>query len=58
MKLNATTIAGLSVQAKAVSLSFSELWDNETDWEDHHRRFIETVCAFTGVTPVPLEVQS
>jgi len=58
MALKATTVAGLAVQAKAISLSFSELWDIETDWEDHHRRFIEAVCAFTGVTPVPLEVQS
>jgi hypothetical protein len=56
--LKATTVAGLAVKARAVSLSFAELWNNETDWEDHHRRFIEAVCAFTGVTPVPLEVQS
>jgi len=58
MALKATTTAGLAVQARTVSLYFAELWKNETDWEDHHRQFIESVCAFAGVTPVPLEVQS
>jgi hypothetical protein len=58
MGLRATTIAGLAVQAKAASLVFSDLQEIEEEWNDHHRQFIELVCAFTGVTPVPLEVRS
>jgi hypothetical protein len=50
------TIAGLAVIARAITLSDSHLW---TDWQDegndHQRTFIEAVCSFAGVTPVPVE---
>jgi hypothetical protein len=57
----AHTVAGLAVQARAISLSVPELWDDEEEEEDdnsdecHHRRFIEAVCSFTGVVPVASE---
>jgi len=54
----AQTVAGLAVQARAMTAYYAELWDRDEDDEDDegsgHRIFIEAVCAFVGVTPVPL----
>jgi hypothetical protein len=53
LELEAKTIPGLAVQARAITLSEFQLWDDEED-DDPIRKFIELVCAFVGVTPVPL----
>jgi len=54
----AQTIAGLAVQAKAITLAAADLWDEEdADGHDHERTFVEAVCAFVGITPVPLAGQ-
>jgi hypothetical protein len=57
------TLAGLAVLARTMTLSWSEFWDpgylEDGDTENgRHRTFIEAVCAFAGVKPVPEEVQS
>jgi hypothetical protein len=49
----ATTIAGLAVQARAITLNWSERWGNEYQSDDTLRIFMERVCAFAGVKPVP-----
>ena len=46
------TLAGLAVLARTMTLSWSELWD-EDDEDRDHRAFMEAVCAFAGVKPVP-----
>lgn len=51
------TLAGLAVLARTMTLSWSELWD-EDDEDRDHRAFMEAVCAFAGVKPVPKEAQS
>jgi hypothetical protein len=48
------TVAGLAVQARAMTLYYSELWDDPHDGTADYRKFIEAVCAFAGVTPAPL----
>ena len=54
-----TSIPGLGVQARAASLYFEGLWDSDGDDEDPEgaaqRSFIESVSAFSGVVPVPIE---
>jgi hypothetical protein len=46
----ARTIAGLAVQARAVTLAAREIWEPEfMEEHDHERKFIESVCAFVGV---------
>jgi hypothetical protein len=56
------TLAGLAVLARTMTLSWSEFWDagcmTEDDDNRSHRAFMEAVCAFAGVKPVPEEVQS
>jgi len=49
----AKTVAGLAVQARAITLSEPEMWDDADGYKI--KGFIEAVCAFVGVTPVPLE---
>ena len=51
----AQTLAGFAVQARAISLSYSELWDGGEGEGNHYRPFIEAACAFAGVLPVPLD---
>jgi len=41
----ARTVAGLAVQAKAVTLAAGELWNDGRDDNEHERAFIEAVCA-------------
>jgi hypothetical protein len=53
----AKTAAGLALQVRAMTLWHFELWD-KADYHRDHRLFVEAVCAFVGVTPVPLAVQS
>jgi hypothetical protein len=49
----AHTIAGLRLQARAVSAVEFELWDSEEPDKFHEKEFIRAVCAFAGVTPLP-----
>jgi hypothetical protein len=53
----AHTLAGLAVQANAVSLAAAELWDpgchHDDDPPQHERMFIQAVCDFLGIIPVP-----
>jgi hypothetical protein len=51
MSLRATAVAGLAVQARAASLAWAEVWDDDPD--DALRNLIELLCDFTGVAPVP-----
>jgi hypothetical protein len=53
----AQTLAGLAVQARAFTLSSSEWWDSDLTCEDDQLAFANAVCAFLGVTPVPLMVR-
>jgi hypothetical protein len=53
LELEAKTIPGLAVQAQAITLSEFELWDDEYN-DNPVRAFIDAVCAFAGVTPLPL----
>lgn len=53
----AHTVAGLTVQARAMTVYYAELWDGGSSDDEHNhdcRDFIEAVCAFAGVTPLPL----
>ena len=52
----AQTVSGLAVQARAMTVYYSELWDGGRSDDDpqDHRNFIEAVCAFVGITPEPL----
>jgi hypothetical protein len=53
----AQTIAGLAVQARAMTVYYPLLWDaDDEDEYEHHRNFIESVCSFVGLTPLPLTV--
>jgi hypothetical protein len=54
----AQTLAGFAVQARAVSLSYAELWDDEPEEGENHRQFIEAACTFAGVVPVPLDAEA
>jgi hypothetical protein len=52
----ATSVAGLGVQARAASIYFEELWDSTDGAKPLAKRsFIESVCVFSGVVPVPME---
>ena len=51
----ARTVAGLAVQARAMSAWHSELWDEKIYGKNNDDRvFIEAVCSFAGVQPVPM----
>jgi hypothetical protein len=53
------TLAGLAVFARAFTLHHAEQWEPDADDGLHHRTFMEAMCAFAGVVPVPAEaVQS
>ena len=41
------------MQTRAVTLAAAELWDEDRDDNAHERLFIEAVCAFVGITPLP-----
>lgn len=45
----ATTLAGLKIQARAVAIAASDLWDSLPRENPHERLFIEAVCAFFGM---------
>jgi hypothetical protein len=50
----AHTRAGLTVQAKAISLVAADLWDAEV--ESHELKFIKAVCSFLNITPIPQQL--
>jgi hypothetical protein len=57
LSLKASTPAGLAVQAKAVAFAAADLWDPVANEGDvHERLFIEAVCAFCNITPLPLRL--
>jgi hypothetical protein len=56
LERKASTVQGLAIQATAVTLANSELWDDACEGDDHLRCFIENACSFLGVVPVPLRV--
>jgi hypothetical protein len=46
------------VLARAITIWHADYWDDGVaDEYENERKFIETVCAFVGVTPVPLLVE-
>lgn len=51
------TLAGLAVVARAFTLDHAEQFEADTDEGLHHRAFMETVCGFAGVVPVPLDAE-
>jgi hypothetical protein len=53
MAIKPHTLAGLAVMARAFTLHHAEQWEPDADDGLHHRAFMETVCAFAGVVPVP-----
>jgi broad specificity phosphatase PhoE len=53
------TVVGLGVLARAFTLDHAEQWESVFVDGQHHRAFMEAVCAIAGVVPVPTEaVQS
>jgi hypothetical protein len=58
LSMRAHTLEGLAVQTNAIGLAAAELWDpgmnQDDDKPNHERMFVEAVCAFLGITPVPL----
>lgn len=54
----ATTARGVGVQARATSFYFPELWGDDDSETVPKRSFIESVSAFSGVVPVPVEEAS
>jgi hypothetical protein len=52
------TLAGLGVLARAFTLDHAEQWEPDADDGLHHRTFMEAVCAFAGVVPVPLDAEA
>lgn len=57
MAIKPRTLAGLAVVARTFSLRHAEQWELAINADDdlHHRAFMETMCAFAGVVPVPTE---
>ena len=53
LSLTASTPAGLAVQAKAAALTNA---DNEGDDNSRERLFVEAVCAFCNIAPLPLQL--
>jgi hypothetical protein len=49
----AQTVAGLAVQARAATAARADLWEEAED--TYERTFMDAVCEFLNVTPVPLE---
>jgi hypothetical protein len=55
MALQPRTIAGLGVVARTFTLHHAEQWEPfAADDKLQNRQFMEAVCAFAGVVPVPL----
>jgi hypothetical protein len=52
------TLAGLAVMARAFTLHHAEQWEPDADDDLHHRAFMEAVCGFAGVVPVPLDAKA
>jgi hypothetical protein len=48
------TVAGLVVQLRAFSATESGLWDGAGGDDDKTRMLLDLICAFAGVTPLPL----
>jgi hypothetical protein len=48
------TVAGLVVQLRAFSAAESGLWDGAGGDDDKTRELLNLICAFAGVTPLPL----
>lgn len=57
LALTPKTLAGLIVQARAITLSEVPLWTDEYRADDRPRQFFEAVCAFVGVVPVALTLE-
>jgi hypothetical protein len=55
MSIKPRTLAGFAVMARAFTLHHAEQWEPDADDDLHHRTFMEAVCAFAGVVPVPLD---
>jgi hypothetical protein len=55
LECKAQTLAGFAVQARAITLSHAELWEDAIGHDEDHRPFLEAACAFAGVVPVPLD---
>lgn len=55
MAIKPHTLAGLTVIARAFTLHHAEQWEPNADDDLHHRAFMEAVCAFAAVVPVPLD---
>jgi hypothetical protein len=57
MAIKPRTLAGLGVNARAITLHYAEQWEAavNADDQEHHRAFMEAVCAIAGVVPVPLD---
>jgi hypothetical protein len=55
LSLKAQTVRGLAVQARAIALADCELWESDKlhREEARCRLFIESVCAFAGIAPLP-----
>lgn len=45
---------GLVVQLRAFSAAESGLWDGAGGDDDKTRKLLNSICAFAGVTPLPL----
>jgi hypothetical protein len=62
LTMRAATLAGLTVQARASSLSEIHLWEDKEDysepWCERQRAFIEAVCSFCGVETVAAEQEA
>lgn len=61
LSMRAATLVGLTVQARAASLENAEFWDHpqELDSQDGATKgLIESLCAYVGVKPVAMELQS
>jgi hypothetical protein len=53
------TVAGLAVQARAMTLNHYTLWDGGDPFivdPEQVRPFLDKVCAFVGIKPVPTEL--
>jgi hypothetical protein len=48
------TVAGLVVHLRAFSAAESGLWDGAGGDDDKTRKLLDSICAFAGVTPLPL----
>lgn len=58
LECRAQTVAGFTVQVRAVSLLHAELWDGGPSDGDDYRPFIDAACTFAGVVPVPLSAEA